>query len=92
MQYRLRLLLFLLGNRNRICQHQLDPVFLIDPGGAGVIIDRHDVRFGVPLFVMDHKLYGLNSRIKQEILERFYHMLVKKQADVIDAIQSLFSL
>ena len=29
------------------CQHQLDAVFLVDPGGAGVVIDGGDIGAGI---------------------------------------------
>ena len=63
--------------------------FLLQEGAEPVVPGLLDFcLYCVYNMLMDHKLYGLNSRIKQEILERFYHMLVKKQADVIDAILS----
>ena len=35
----------------------------------------------------DHRLYGAMSPIKNKAFEQVYHMLVKKQKDVIDAIE-----
>lgn len=41
------LFLFLFGDALGVGQHELDAVFLVDAGGAGVIVERRDVCRGI---------------------------------------------
>ena len=49
--------LLLLGHALGVGQHELDPVLLVDLGGAGVVVDGNNIGVGVVLLQLaDHTL------------------------------------
>lgn len=62
--------------------------FLLSEGVEVVVPGLLDfILYCVYNIIMDYRLYGLMSAVKAGIFRKVYLMLVKKQADVIDAIK-----
>ncbi len=62
--------------------------FLLSEGAEAVVPGLMDFcLYCVYNLLMDHKLYGLHTKLRHKVFEFIYRFLIKKQWDVIEAVE-----